>query len=53
MYEEDELVGEISRDLLRRKKIILPYLRGDDPYFTYRELDRILYGKPKPIPGES
>ena len=53
MYEEDELIGEISRDLLRRKKIILPYLRGDDPYFTHRELDRILYGKLKPIPGES
>jgi predicted amidohydrolase len=52
MYEEDELIGEISRDLLRRKKIILPYLRGDDPYFTYRELDRILYGKLKGIPGE-
>ena len=51
MYEEDELIGEISRDLLRRKKIILPYLRGDDPYFTYRELDRILYGKLKPMPG--
>lgn len=53
MYEEDELIGEISRELLRRKKIILPYLRGDDPYFTHRELDRILYGKLKPIPGES
>lgn len=53
MYEEDELMGEISRDLLRRKKIILPYLRVDDPYFTHRELDRILYGKAKPIPGES
>jgi len=53
MYEEDELIGEISRDLLRRKKIILPYLRGDDPYFTHRELERILYGKLKEIPGES
>ncbi len=42
-YEEDEIVGEISKDLLRRKKIILPYLRDDDPYFTYRELERILY----------
>jgi len=52
MYEEDELIGEISRDLLRRKKIILPYLRGDDPYFTHRELDRILYGKLKEIPGD-
>jgi len=24
-----------------RKKILLPYLRDDDPYFTYRELHRI------------
>jgi predicted amidohydrolase len=42
-YEEDEIVGEISKDLLRRKKIILPYLRDDDPYFTYRELEPILF----------
>lgn len=42
-HEEDEIIGEISADLLRRKKIILPYLRDDDPYFTYRELDRILF----------
>ncbi|MDY6970731.1 MAG: nitrilase-related carbon-nitrogen hydrolase [Thermodesulfobacteriota bacterium] len=42
-HEEDEIIGEISKDLLRRKKIILPYLRDDDPYFTYRELGRILY----------
>jgi predicted amidohydrolase len=53
MYEEDELIGEISRDLLRRKRIILPYLRGDDPYFTHRELERILYGKPRKLPGAS
>ena len=53
MYQEDELVGEISRDLLRRKKIILPYLRGDDPYFTHRELERILYGKTKTNPEEA
>lgn len=44
-YEPDEIFGEISRDLLRRKKILLPYLRNDDPYFTHRELHRILYGK--------
>jgi len=53
MFAEDELFGEISRDLLRRKKIILPYLRGDDPFFTYRELERILYGKTKVSPEES
>ncbi len=49
-YEQDEISGEISRDLLRQKRILLPYLRGDDPFFTYRELDRILHlgrdGKP-------
>lgn len=44
-HEEDVIVGEISEDLLRQKKIILPYLRDDDPYFTYRELDRILFKK--------
>jgi predicted amidohydrolase len=41
-YEEDEIIGEISKNLLRQKKIILPYLRNDDPHFTYRELSRIL-----------
>ncbi len=39
----DEIYGEISRDILRRKRILLPYLRNDDPYFTHRELQRILY----------
>jgi predicted amidohydrolase len=45
LYEPDQISGEISRDLLRRKKIMLPYLRNDDPYFTHRELQRILYEK--------
>jgi predicted amidohydrolase len=45
LHEEDEIFAEISKDLLRRKKILLPYLRDDDPYFTYRELQRILHGK--------
>ncbi len=45
LYEPDEIFGEISRNLLRQKKILLPYLRNDDPYFTHRELERILYGK--------
>jgi predicted amidohydrolase len=38
LYEEDEISAEISRDLLRQKRILLPYLRNDDPYFTHREL---------------
>ena len=45
LYEQDEISGQISRDLLRQKRILLPYLRGDDPYFTHRELQRILYDK--------
>ena len=45
LYEQDEISEEISRDLLRQKRILLPYLRGDDPYFTHRELQRILYDK--------
>jgi len=43
LYEPDEIFGEISKDLLRRKKILLPYLRDDDPFFTHRELQRILF----------
>ena len=43
MHETDEIVADISRDLLRQKRILLPYLRNDDPYFTHRQLDRILY----------
>jgi hypothetical protein len=42
-HEEDEITEFIFRDLLRKKKILLPYLRNDDPYFTHRELQRILY----------
>ncbi len=44
LYEPDTISAVLSRDLLRRKKILLPYLRNDDPYFTHRELQRILYG---------
>ncbi len=46
LYKPDMIFAEISRDLLRRKKILLPYLRDDEPHFTHRELKRILYGKP-------
>ena len=45
LYKPDTIYAEISRDLLRRKKILLPYLRDDEPHFTYRELKRILYDK--------
>jgi predicted amidohydrolase len=45
LYERDEIFGEISRELLRRKRILLPYVRNDDPYFTHRELERILYSE--------
>jgi len=45
LHDEDEISAEISRDLLRQKRILLPYLRGDDPFFTHRELHRILFGK--------
>jgi predicted amidohydrolase len=45
LYQQDLIMGEISKDFIRRKKILLPYLRNDDPYFTYRELNRILFGK--------
>ncbi len=39
----NQIDGHISRDLLRQKKILLPYVKNDDPYFTYRELQRILF----------
>lgn len=45
LYEPDQIFGEISRELLRKKRILLPYLRNDDPYFTHRELERILYSE--------
>lgn len=45
LYEPDEISCQISKDLLRRKRILLPYLRNDDPYFTHRQLQRVLYGK--------
>jgi predicted amidohydrolase len=45
LYEPDEIFGEIQRDIIRKKRILLPYLRNDDPHFTYRELQRILYDK--------
>ncbi|UNC90745.1 nitrilase-related carbon-nitrogen hydrolase [Candidatus Contubernalis alkaliaceticus] len=48
LYKTDEIEANISRELLRQKKILLPYVKNDDPYFTCRELSRILY---KPNPG--
>ena len=48
LHKPDEIMGELSRELIRKKKILLPYLRNDDPYFTHRELERILFkGKEK------
>ena len=43
LHKEDRIFAEIQRDILRKKKIFLPYLRNDDPHFTCRELQRILY----------
>ena len=43
MHEEDVISTDIDRSLIRQKKILLPYLRNDDPYFTLRELKRVLY----------
>ena len=45
LRKPDKIFAEISRDLLRKKRILLPYLRNDDPFFTHRELQRILYDK--------
>lgn len=45
MHEEDQIFADIDIALLRKKKILLPYLRNDDPYFTQRELNRILFNK--------
>ena len=43
LHKEDTIFAELDKDILRKKKILLPYLRNDDPYFTHRELQRILY----------
>lgn len=45
LFDQDAIFAKISRDLIRTKRIVLPYLRNDDPYFTHRELGRILYKK--------
>lgn len=45
LFDADAIFADISRELVRKKKILLPYLRNDDPYFTHRELGRILYNK--------
>lgn len=43
LYDADTIYADVSRDIVRRKRILLPYLRNDDPYFTHRELGRILF----------
>jgi predicted amidohydrolase len=45
LFDPDAIFADISRDIVRKKRILLPYLRNDDPYFTHRELGRILFGK--------
>jgi predicted amidohydrolase len=46
LFEPDVLFADISRDLIRKKRIMLPYLRNDDPHFTHRELGRLLHEPP-------
>ncbi len=46
-YDPEIIMGEVSKNFIRRKKILLPYLRNDDPYFTRRELNRILFKHPE------
>ena len=43
LREPDVISAQLERDLLRQKRILIPYLRQDDPYFTMRELKRILH----------
>lgn len=42
MHQPDYISATISRDLVRKKRILMPYMKNDDPYFTLRELNRIL-----------
>ncbi len=49
LFDPAAISADISRELIRKKRIALPYLRNDDPYFTHRELGRILYGKNTPL----
>jgi predicted amidohydrolase len=42
MYKPDYITAEVSKELVRKKRILMPYLKNDDPYFTQRELQRIL-----------
>jgi predicted amidohydrolase len=41
-YKPDYITATVSRDLVRKKRILMPYMKNDDPYFTFRELQRIL-----------
>jgi predicted amidohydrolase len=42
LYEPDYITATVSRDLVRKKRILMPYMKNDDPHFTLRELNRIL-----------
>jgi predicted amidohydrolase len=41
--QPDEILATLEGGVLRKKKIMLPYLRNDDPYYTHRALSRILF----------
>jgi hypothetical protein len=42
MYKPDYIEAANSRELVRKKRLLMPYLKNDDPHFTLRELNRIL-----------
>jgi predicted amidohydrolase len=42
MDKPDYITATISRELVRKKRILMPYMKNDDPHFTLRELQRIL-----------
>jgi len=45
---EDVITAELDLDILRKKRIEIPYLRQDDPYFMHRKLTQILKDKESP-----
>ncbi len=47
-HQTDNIITDVSRELVRRKRLLLPYLRNDDPHFTYRQLRQILHKEKEP-----